>query len=82
MLSILEAPMPQLHFYVPDEMAKMLREQARAKGLPVSRYLATVVRRDLGEGWPKGYFNEVVGGWQGKPLRRPSRGKFEQRETL
>ncbi|MBN1865667.1 hypothetical protein JW916_00090 [Candidatus Sumerlaeota bacterium] len=74
--------MSQLHFYVPDETAKALRERARAAGLSVSRYLATVVRRDLGEGWPKGYFDKVVGGWQGKPLRRASQGALEKRETL
>jgi len=74
--------MPQLHFYVPDSMAKQLRARARALGLSVSRYLATIVRHDLGEGWPKGFFEEIVGGWKGKPLRRASQGSFEVREAL
>ena len=74
--------MPQLHFYVPDEMAKLLRARARAVGLSISRYLATVVRRDLGGGWPKDFFNEVVGGWQGKPLRRSPQGTLEEREVI
>ncbi|MEN6627350.1 MAG: hypothetical protein ABFD69_14090 [Candidatus Sumerlaeia bacterium] len=74
--------MPQMHFYVSEELAKRLRENARARGLSVSRYLATVVRREAGEGWPKGYFDEVAGGWQGKPLRRSPQGAPDAREEL
>jgi hypothetical protein len=74
--------MPQLHVYVPEPVARSLRARARAAGLTVSRYLATVVRRDLGEGWPPGYFDQVVGRWQGKELRRASQGPYERREPL
>jgi len=74
--------MPQLHFYVPETVAKSLRARARALGLSVSRYLATVVRRQVGEGWPAGYFEQVVGRWQGKPLRRAPQRSFEKRESL
>jgi len=74
--------MPQLHFYVPDAVAKQIRARARAVGLSVSRYLAKVVGGDMAKGWPPGFFDEVVGGWQGKPLRRPSQGKLEKREAL
>ena len=63
--------MPQLHFYVPDEVARSLRARARSLGLSLSRYLATLMRREIGEGWPEGYFDDIAGGWQGKPLRRP-----------
>ena len=74
--------MAQMHFYVPDSIAKRLRARAQSLGLTVSRYLATVVLRDLAEGWPVGYFEEVAGGWQGKPLRRPAQGAYEEREEL
>jgi len=74
--------MPQMHFYVPEPVARTLRARARALGLTISKYLAAVVRRDLGEGWPAGYFDEVVGRWQGKPLRRPPQGSAETREAL
>jgi hypothetical protein len=74
--------MPQLHFYVPDAVAKQLRARARAVGLSVSRYLASVVGGEVAQGWPAGFFDEVVGGWQGKPLRRSSQGKVERREAL
>jgi len=69
--------MPQLHFYVPEAVAEQLRARARALGLPVSRYLAVVAGRDVHTGWPPDYFAEVVGGWQGEPLRRPSQGKLD-----
>lgn len=74
--------MPQLHVYVPETVARLLRARARALGLTVSRYLATVVRRDLGDGWPLGYFDQVVGRWQGKALRRAPQGSYERREPL
>jgi hypothetical protein len=74
--------MPQLHFYVPDTVAKDLQAQARALGLSLSRYLATVIRRNRQKGWPAGYFTHVVGGWQGKALRRPPQIGYEKREAL
>lgn len=74
--------MPQMHFYVSEAIAERLRAQARALGLSVSRYLAVVVGRDVHAGWPSGYFDSVVGGWQGEPLRRPPQGRFEGRESL
>jgi len=74
--------MPQLHFYVSEAMAAALRARARAQGLPVSRYLAAVLGRDLEEGWPAGFFSEVAGGWQGEPLVRPPQGEAEEREPL
>jgi hypothetical protein len=74
--------MAQLHFYVPAEMAKQLRARARALGLSVSRYLATVVRRELGDGWPEDFFDKVIGRWQGTPLRRSPQGTLEEREIL
>ena len=74
--------MPQLHFYVPEAVAKELRARARAAGLPISRYLAAVVGGQAARGWPPGFFEEVVGGWRGKPLRRPPQGTPERREAL
>ena len=74
--------MPQLHLYVPESVAAQIRARARAAGLSVSRYLATVLRAEAAPGWPPGYLDEVVGGWQGKRLRRPAQGRPERRETL
>jgi len=74
--------MPQLHLYVSDKLAARAREMAERKGVSLSRYLADVVRRDVGEGWPEGFFEEVLGGWQGEPLMRPLQGQLEQRDAL
>ena len=74
--------MPQLHFYVPEPVAAKVRQRAKTAGLSASRYLAELVQREIGTGWPQGYFEEVVGGWQGEPLERPLQGEFETRETL
>lgn len=31
-------------------------------------------------GWMPGFFEEVIGGWAGEPLKRPEQGEFETRE--
>jgi hypothetical protein len=71
---------PQL--YVPDDVASVVRERARARRMSVSGYLAELVRREVAAGWPPRYFDDVVGGWAGRPLRRPSPGRWERRDRL
>jgi hypothetical protein len=73
---------PQLHVYVPEKVASVVRERARARGMSVSGYLAELVVREVASDWPGGYFDEVVGAWEGQPLRRPAQGRFEKREKL
>lgn len=52
--------MPQLHFYVSEDVASRLREQAAARRLSVSRYVAEIVEAELHPGWPEGYL-ELLG---------------------
>lgn len=74
--------MPQLHLYVPDTTAELLRRKAEQRGLTLSRYLAEVVGREVdGGGWPEGFFEDVLGAWEGE-LRRPPQGSYEEREDL
>ena len=72
----------QMHCYVPDSIAEAIRRRARARGIPVSRYLAELVRREVSGGWPEGYFEAVVGKWQGESLVRTEQGELEMRATL
>lgn len=58
--------MPQLHLYVPKDIALKVQEKAKARNLTLSRYLAEVIKRDVGEGWPEGYFDSVCGKWVGE----------------
>lgn len=74
--------MPQLHLYVPEEVAGEIARRAEGRGLSVSRYLAELVRREIGSGWPEAFFDEVVGGWQGEPLQRAPQGAVERRDEL
>ena len=74
--------MPQLHMYVPDDIAQRLRARARARRIPVSRLLAEIVTHELGDAWPDGFFEHVAGGWSGEPLVRPAQGELETRATL
>ncbi|MEW6751652.1 MAG: hypothetical protein AB1505_11860 [Candidatus Latescibacterota bacterium] len=74
--------MPQLHLYVSDELADRVQRQARRRGLSVSRYLSELVHREVGQGWPEGFFEQVAGGWRGRPLERPDQGSAEVRDPL
>jgi len=74
--------MPQLHCYVPDDIAEIIKERARARGLSVSQYLALLATADAEAGWPPGYFENVIGKWHGEPLVRPAQGEYETRDPL
>jgi len=74
--------MPQLHLYIPDDLAAEIKRRAKAEGVSVSRYLAELVAREVPAGWPKDYFREVVGGWVGGRLTRPPQPELENRDRL
>jgi len=74
--------MPQMHLYVPREVAREVKRRAEAKGSTVSAYLANLVKREVVDAWPEGFFEEVVGGWNGEPLQRPPQLPIESREPL
>ena len=67
--------MPQLHFYVPDEVAKAAKARAKAAGKSLSSYLADLVVNEVDGEWPEGFFEEVAGGWRGEPLERQKQGR-------
>ena len=72
--------MSQLHCYVNDELAKRFQKKAEHAHLSVSRYLATLVEREVMNQWPEGYF-ELFGNWKGE-LERTEVIDYETRETL
>ncbi len=74
--------MPQIHCYIPDKLVAQLRRKAEKHHLSISKYLARLIRKDIGSGWPPGYFEQVFGGWEGKPLQRLEPGDYEQREKM
>jgi hypothetical protein len=75
--------MSQLHFYVPDEVEAQIRLQAKQANLPLSQYLALVVKRETGaqNQWPAGYF-DLFDAWAGKPQAEPSELELEVRASL
>lgn len=74
--------MPQLHLYVSEEVAAQLRAQAKARKMSLSKYLAEIVKRETQTGWPEGYFERVVGGWEGEALERPEPLELEERDPF
>ena len=74
--------MPQLHLYVPEATARLLKRRAEDRGMALSRYLAEVVGREVDdERWPEGYFEDVLGAWEGG-IVRPPQGLYEEREEF
>ena len=73
--------MAQLHFYIPDEVAEKIKIKAKHAHLSVSKYLAELVKREVGNQWPENYFDNF-GKWEGERLERPIQGVAEKRETL
>ncbi len=74
--------MPQIHCYVSKETSAQLKKRAESRGLSVSAYLRQLVAGEVQNRWPKGFFEEVVGGWKGKPLERPPQGDWDERESV
>jgi len=70
-----ESLMPQLHIYVPDEVAETAKARAKAAGKSLSSYLSDLVVNEVAGEWPDGFFEEVAGGWRGEPLQRPKQGR-------
>ena len=73
--------MPQLHCYVPDIVAEKLQNKAEQSHLSVSKYLAELVKKDLGTDWPDDFF-DLFGAWEGEPLVREDQGELEERLEL
>ena len=74
--------MPQLHFYVPDAVAEQIKRRAAQAGQPVSRYVADLVMRDAGQGWPEGYFENIAGLSPDESIPYESPGPPEERLPL
>jgi hypothetical protein len=71
--------MVQIEIEIPEDVANRLCERADRLGMTLPRYVAEIVGRDVGAGWPPRFFEEVVGGWKGAPLERPPQGELEAR---
>ena len=49
--------------------------------MPVSKYLALLIERDVENQWPENYF-ELLGNWQGALLKRPVQDDYENRTSF
>jgi hypothetical protein len=57
--------MPQLHLYVSDTTADVLRADALEANLSLSRYMAKILTERTHAEWPKGYLTEAFGSCPG-----------------
>ena len=79
---IWENTMTQLHFYVPDALAEQIKARAAQAKMPVSRYVAELVKRDVGPGWPKDYFKRISGRTSAAAIVHEPSGLPEERQPL
>lgn len=75
--------MSQLHFYVPDEVESRLRLKAKQAKLPLSKYLAEVVKKEAGiqAQWSEDYL-ALFDDWQDEPLQRPDQPPLDHRQSF
>ena len=73
--------MPQLHCYVPEEIASQVHQKAEHAHMSVSKYLAQLVLKDVSGSWPENYF-DLFGSWQGVAIKQAEATKLETREEL
>lgn len=52
-----------------DKQLKKIRTKAKQNRMSVPEYLAGLVKREVNEEWPEGYF-ELFGTWHGDPVER------------
>jgi len=52
---------PQLNLYVPNDVAARLKREARRAGLPLSRYVVSLIVAPRESAWPAGYFSKTCG---------------------
>ena len=60
--------MPQLHMYVPSNIAERVRHRAEEQGKSTSQVLAEVIKREFGSSWPADFVERYTGFWQGAPI--------------
>lgn len=59
--------MPQLNVYVPGELEREIRQQAKREGKTLSSFIAGLFRSKKKDAkWDSQFIKEVLGGWQGK----------------
>jgi hypothetical protein len=63
--------MPQLYFSVERSVADELTRRAAKEHLPLSQYLARLVRDQVQADWPDGYLSTVIGCCTDDPLQEP-----------
>jgi hypothetical protein len=51
--------MPQMHFYVPDKVAKKIKDNAKRLGVSSSKYVSQLVTEKVDGGWPAGYLESL-----------------------
>jgi len=64
--------MPQLYFSLEGPLADELARRAADENLPLSKYLARLVREQLRDDWPDDYLSSVIGCYADDPLEQPA----------
>ena len=73
--------MSEIHFYVPDDVEMRIRSKAKAANLPLSKYLAELVKRETrtATDWSADYL-ALFDDWYGEAQMRPAELNLEERQ--
>jgi len=76
--------MSQITIYLPDDVEKLARKAAKAKGSSVSRWIAEQLAGPLEEAWPESVLNAAgaIPDFPGVQEIRKGYGRDTRRETL
>lgn len=81
-MCIEQIAMPQLHLYVSEDVARVMRARAAGRRVSLSRYLADLVASSVATDWPPRFFEDVAGAWKGRRVRRPPQGRYQRRDSF
>lgn len=74
--------MSRIQFEIPNEVAAEVERRAERRGVSADHFVAELVCREVAakrvSGWPEGFFERVIGQWQGD-LERPEELPLESR---
>ena len=63
--------MPQVSLYIEKLLYKEVESKAKEKGQSLSGFVSDVLKENLKDSWPEGYFEKYVGIFKDDPLEEP-----------
>lgn len=73
--------MAQLNLYVPEHLARWLKQAAKEKSQSISALVTSILSNKMKPGWDESFFKETYGKWK-DDLPTADEMKYEAREEF